>query len=114
MGVRYVRYVCWDCPSRVPAFAPQPLPSNHLSLARILRTHRISALAFYLSSLARERPLRAYAQDPLDHGSFCASCRMVWLATSSRADFATRGLSISFLTRASVAWLDSCIGSFFF
>jgi hypothetical protein len=50
----------------------------------------------------------------LDYGRFCDSCRVVWLATSSRADFATRGLSISFLTRASVAWLDSCIGLFFF
>src|ERR1019366_6667203 len=32
--------------------------------------------------------------------------------SSSRVDSAMRGSSISFLTRASVAWLDSCLGSF--
>src|ERR1019366_2689883 len=34
------------------------------------------------------------------------------LTSSSRVDSAMRGSSISFLTRASVAWLDSCFGSF--
>jgi hypothetical protein len=38
--------------------------------------------------------------------------RVVWLMSSSRVDSAMRGSSISFLTRASVAWLDSCLGSF--
>ena len=48
----------------------------------------------------------------LDYGSFSSSCRVVWLTSSSRMDSAMRGSSISFLTRASVAWLDSCFGSF--
>ena len=47
-----------------------------------------------------------------DYGSFSSSCRVVWLTSSSRVDSAMRGSSISFLTRASVAWLDSCFGSF--
>src|SRR5664280_86023 len=48
----------------------------------------------------------------LDYGSFSSSCRVVWLTSSSRVDSAMRGSSISFLTRANVAWLDSCFGSF--
>ena len=48
----------------------------------------------------------------LDYGSFSSFWRVVWLTSSSRVDSAMRGSSISFLTRASVAWLDSCLGSF--
>ena len=48
----------------------------------------------------------------LDYGSFSSFWRVVWLMSSSRVDSAMRGSSISFLTRASVAWLDSCLGSF--
>ena len=48
----------------------------------------------------------------LDYGSFSSFWRVVWLTSSSRVDSAMRGSSISFLTRASVAWLDSCFGSF--
>ncbi len=47
-----------------------------------------------------------------DYGSFSSSCRVVWLTSFPRVDSAMRGSSISFLTRASVAWLDSCFGSF--
>jgi hypothetical protein len=43
----------------------------------------------------------------LDYDSFSSLCRVVWLTSSSRVDSAMRGSSISFLTRASVAWLDS-------
>jgi hypothetical protein len=48
----------------------------------------------------------------VDYGSFSSFWRVVWLMSSSRVDSAMRGSSISFLTRASVAWLDSCLGSF--
>jgi hypothetical protein len=48
----------------------------------------------------------------LDYGSSSSFWRVVWLTSSSRVDSAMRGSSISFLTRASVAWLDSCLGSF--
>jgi hypothetical protein len=48
----------------------------------------------------------------MDYGSFSSFWRVVWLMSSSRVDSAMRGSSISFLTRASVAWLDSCLGSF--
>ena len=48
----------------------------------------------------------------LDYGSFSSFCRVVWLTSSSRVDSAMRGSSISFLTRARVAWLDSCFGLF--
>jgi hypothetical protein len=48
----------------------------------------------------------------LDYGSFSSFWRVVWLMSSSRVDSAMRGSSISFLTRANVAWLDSCLGSF--
>jgi hypothetical protein len=48
----------------------------------------------------------------LDYGSFSSFWRVVWLMSSCRVDSAMRGSSISFLTRASVAWLDSCLGSF--
>ena len=47
-----------------------------------------------------------------DCGSFSSSCRVVWVTSFPRVDSAMRGPSISFLTRASVAWLDSCFGSF--
>jgi hypothetical protein len=47
-----------------------------------------------------------------DYGSFSSSCRVVWLTSFPRVDSAMLGSSISFLTRASVAWLDSCFGSF--
>ena len=47
-----------------------------------------------------------------DYGNFFSSCRVVWLTSSSRVDSAMRSSSISLLTRASVAWLDSCFGSF--
>src|ERR1035438_394755 len=47
-----------------------------------------------------------------DYG-FSSSCSVVWLTSySSRVDSAMRGSSISFLTRASIAWLGSCFGSF--
>src|SRR5665811_2326425 len=47
-----------------------------------------------------------------DYG-FSSSCSVVWLTSySSRVDSAMRGSSISFLTRASIAWLDSCFGWF--
>ena len=46
-----------------------------------------------------------------DYGSFSSSCSVVWLTSySSRVDSAMRGSSISFLTRARSAWLDSCLG----
>src|ERR1039458_8510451 len=48
----------------------------------------------------------------VDYGSFSSFWRVVWLMSSSRVDSAMRGSSISFLTRASVAWLDSCLKSF--
>ena len=49
----------------------------------------------------------------VDHDSFSKSCSVEWLTSySSRADPATRGSSISFLTRASIARLDSCFGWF--
>ena len=45
-----------------------------------------------------------------DYG-FSSSCSVVWLTSySSRVDSAMRGSSISFLTRARSAWLDSCLG----
>src|ERR1017187_2700780 len=45
------------------------------------------------------------------YGSFSSSCSVVWLTSySSRVDSAMRGSSISFLTRARSAWLDSCLG----
>jgi hypothetical protein len=47
-----------------------------------------------------------------DYGSFSSFCRVVWLTSFPRVDSAIRGSSISFLTRASVAWLDSWFGSF--
>jgi len=47
-----------------------------------------------------------------DCGSFSSSCRVVWVTSFPRVDSAMRGPSISFLTRASVAWLDSWFGSF--
>jgi hypothetical protein len=43
-----------------------------------------------------------------DCGSFSSSCRVVWVTSFPRLDSAMRGSSISFLTRASVAWVDSC------
>jgi hypothetical protein len=49
----------------------------------------------------------------VDYGRFSNSCSVVWLTSySSRVDSAMRGSSISFLTRASIAWLDSCFGWF--
>jgi hypothetical protein len=44
--------------------------------------------------------------------SFSSFWRVIWLLASSRVDSAMRGSFISFLTRASVAWLDSCFGPF--
>jgi len=46
----------------------------------------------------------------LDHGSFTSSGLLVELTVSSRVDAAMRGSSISFLTRARSAWLDSFLG----
>jgi hypothetical protein len=45
------------------------------------------------------------------YGNFSNSRHAVYLPVSSRVNLAMRGSSISFLTRASVAWLASCFGS---
>jgi hypothetical protein len=58
--------------------------------------------------VARGRPRPSL---PTDYDSFFSSCCVVWLTSySSRVDSAMRGSSISFLTRARSAWLDSCLG----
>jgi hypothetical protein len=66
----------------------------------------------------REHPRRLNGPGILGHlgyGSFSNSCSVVWLTSySSRVNSAMRGSSIFFLTRASIAWLDSCFGSFLF
>src|ERR1019366_3615373 len=79
--------------------------------------HELAWLALPLLFLLSEHPYCARPGRPglfttVDCGSFSSFWRVVWLTSSSRVDSAMRGSSISFLTRASVAWLDSCFGSF--
>jgi hypothetical protein len=77
----------------------------------------VDQVALPLLFLLSEHPYCARTGRPglfttVDCGSFSSFWRVVWLMSSSRVDSAMRGSSISFLTRASVAWLDSCLGSF--
>src|SRR5450755_4049974 len=79
--------------------------------------HELAWLALPLLFLLSDHPYCARTGRPglfttVDYGSFSSFWRVVWLMSSSRVDSAMRGSSISFLTRASVALLDSCLGSF--
>src|ERR1019366_9713820 len=75
---------------------------------------RASLVSFAIVFLPREHPVargRPGPSLPTDYDSFFSSCCVVWLTSySSRVDSAMRGSSISFLTRARSAWLDSCLG----
>src|ERR1039458_6678476 len=77
--------------------------------------HGLAWLALPLFSSFGASPLRSEGAGPFttDYGSCSSSCSVVWLTSySSRVDSAMRGSSISFLTRARSAWLDSGLGWF--